>query len=297
MYKFFKRLGLVLGAVILISVTLSKCSLWCLRQGEFYKPSFLDSKTRADNYDYIILGASTGLTTLNTKSIDSILNLDGMNLSMDDTDLSSQYLMLQHFLALGKTTSYCVLAPGVINFNTKNVAFSDNDYRFLPYIDKDYVSAYYNSFQNSESRLLYLSKWFPVLGVGYYNLELFYPAILSVLKPYKHNRFDDKGNYQYPTINEVENDIVHRDSLGIEFTNPYVSKIKELCDLNGITLICYLSPIKNFEAKTTSKSLNIINHSSYLNSSKYFYDAIHVNSLGRVLISRQFAKDFKLFMQ
>src|SRR5690606_22404653 len=128
-----------------------------------------------NNFDYIILGSSTGLTTLNTSTIDSALHTKGLNLSMDDTALSSQYLMLQHFLAEGKTTKFCVLAPSAASFDAINHDISDNDYRFLPYIHRDYVTAYFKQYTSKSARLISHSKWFPLLGVSYFNTELFYP--------------------------------------------------------------------------------------------------------------------------
>jgi hypothetical protein len=170
MRLFLKRLGFILLIFISASCIISFGSLWSLRQSSFYKPSFLVNDINEKAFDYIVLGASTGLTTLNTNVIDSVLHTNGLNLSMDDTALSSQYLMLQHFLAQGKTTKYCILAPSAPSFDAKNVNLSDNDYRFLPYIYNNYVSDYYGQYSSQPAQLLKWSEWIPTLGVSYFNL-------------------------------------------------------------------------------------------------------------------------------
>jgi hypothetical protein len=246
-----------------------------------------------DNFDYIILGASDGLTTLNTKVIDSVLSVEGINLSMDDTALSSHYLMLQHFLAEGKRTKYCILVSGVSGFDFKNSTMNDNDYRFLMYSNRTYVSHYYKQFPDKRAKMLYYSKWIPMLGMSYYNAELFYPSLVSIVNPKKRNRFDKKGNYTYPVINDEDNVITSFEDISIEFSNPFIKKIKTLCEENSIKLICYIPPNESKKVIANSSKYHIINHSNTLKNTKYFYDEIHVNTLGREISSINFALDLK----
>lgn len=131
MKSFFKKIGGMCLVFVGLATVLSSASLWSLRQSSFYKPSFLVNQVKENAFDYIILGASTGLTTLNTKVIDSIAHTNGVNLSMDDTALSSQYLMLQHFLAQGKTTEFCALVPSTKDYEVTTNQLSGNDYRFF----------------------------------------------------------------------------------------------------------------------------------------------------------------------
>lgn len=297
MRLFLKRIGFVLLAFISLSMLISYASLWSLRQSSFYKPSFLVNSVADKDFDYIVLGASTGLTTLNTAVIDSVLQTNGINLSMDDTSLSSQYLMLQHFLAEGKTTKYCILAPSAASFDANPQDISDNDYRFLPFIHRDYVSDYFKSYTGSAASIISNSSWFPVQGVSYYNAEVFYPSLLAVFAPKKRNRFDARGNYTYPSQHNIDKPINEFKTMSISFKNNYVRKIKALCDQNNITLICYFSPIAGKKVEVALADFNIINHSDVLKNSLYFYDAIHVNSKGRQQASEQFTNDFKAFQQ
>ena len=293
MRLFLKRLGFVVLLFVGISMLISVGSLWSLRQSSFYKPSFLVHALPETTFDYIVLGASTGLTTLNSQVIDSVLHTKGVNLSMDDTALSTQYLMLQHFLAQGKTTKVCVLAPSVKDYDVRTNELSGNDYRFLPYISTTYVSDYYKQFQGVDAKVLAYSRWFPMLGVSYYNAELFYPALLALVQPEKRNRFDATGNYVYPESKKASSLINDLKPIPLHFKNPYLYKIKALCQANDIDLICYISPMEGKKVMVSSTDFSVINHSDLLTDSKYFFDAIHVDATGRQVASEQFANDFK----
>ena len=294
MLKFLKKISILLVSILIIANLLSYFSLKFLRQGDFYKPSFLSNTVEENNFDYIILGASTGLTTLNTKLIDSIIGKNGINLSIDDSSLSTQYLMLQHFFAEGRTTNICVLAPSVKSYDYKSETVSANDYRFLPFIERDYVRNYFQSFSGIDANLLSNSKTFPFLGVSYYNVEVLYPSILTVFKPHYRNRFDSKGNYTYPVNTNIKDDSVimgNKKTLKVEFINPDLKKIKALCEKEGIELICYISPMKYISITTDNADYKIINHSNVLTKSNYFFDDVHVNRFGRQETSVQFSKD------
>ena len=75
-----------------------------LSNSEFYKPQFIKNYNERSEFDYVVLGSSLGLTTLNTKEIDKYFNYSGLNISMDDSYLNSHYLMLQHFYESNKKT-------------------------------------------------------------------------------------------------------------------------------------------------------------------------------------------------
>ncbi|QRM87780.1 hypothetical protein FG167_00610 [Lacinutrix sp. WUR7] len=297
MLLFLKRIGFILLVFISVSTIVSFGSLWALRQSSFYKPSFLVNDITEKDFDYIVLGASTGLTTLNTTVIDSVIQTKGINLSMDDTALSSQYLMLEHFLAQGKTAKFCVLAPSATSFDAKDLDISDNDYRFLPYINETYVFQYFKQYASTRAKLISNSKWLPMLGVSYFNVEVFYPSLFTSIQSKKRNRFDANGNYTYPIKDNKHAVISEFKAFPVSFSNPYVAKIKALCMANNIELICYFSPIKGRKVITEISDFSIINHSDLLKNEAYFYDVLHVNTKGRQIASTHFANVFQTLLK
>jgi|LakMenEpi03Aug12_release.lakeMendotaPanAssembly.Ray.scaffolds.fasta_scaffold350957_1 hypothetical protein len=291
MKKFIRNI-LVYGLLFfLIANVIAFLVLYGLKKSSFYKPQFIENGVLENKFDYVVLGSSTGLTTLNTKIIDSITKKKGLNISLDDSSLSSHFLMLQHFYNLNKTTKKLVLAITPWDTETKSAKLNENDYRFLPYISEDYVHAYFSELEKRNFKVLTWSKFFPILGTSYYNLELFYPSIITVFDSKKRNRFDERGNYEYPNNSGLlkENDY---QETNIVFNNNYFYKIKVFCKQHNIQLIVYQSPIYNNKvifAKT--HEFKIINHSNLIMDKKMFYDNIHVNKIGSKMCSEKFSDE------
>lgn len=296
MQQFLKRIGVLVVLFLTLSSLIAAASLWSLRHSSFYKPAFVTNAISEQSFDYVIIGSSTGLTTLNTNTIDSLTGYNGINLSMDDSGMSSHYLMLQHFIAEGKTSDYVILSPNISAYNQEDSVLSNNDYRFLMFVNRSYVYDYYGDFQNKEAKLLGYSKWLPLLGVSYYNTELFFPSVLGLLRPEHRNRFDNRGNYAYPNTKGIEDTGATIKERSLSFKNAYLKQIKALCDAHKLQLICYLPPVynSNYKEDPEDNTFKVINHSAYLKEAAYFYDSFHVNLEGRGLISEAFARDFKL---
>lgn len=291
MRKFIYHVGLYSLIILIVFNIVGAFSLYSLRKSCFYKPEFVENGVKENKFDYIVLGSSVGLTTLDTRQIDEQTKMKGLNISIDDTGMSTHYLMLNHFYAIGKTTKRLVLA--VTPWDSENVINkkSDNDYYFLPYIQRDYVYDYFKN-DDHEINIHTISKYLPFIGVSFYNVEVFYPSILSFFMPHKRNRFDAWGNYTYP-LNGVGLENRKNENLTVHFRNPYFKKIKDFCKQNKIELIVYQSPIYKKKVDYVN-GLEVINHSVLIKDKKCFYDQIHVNSRGREICSKAFANNLIL---
>lgn len=292
MKKFLTKIALYTFFILLIGNGIAYLSLYVLGKSQLYKNQFVKNGVQEKHFDYVVLGSSTGLTTLDTKLIDKTLNTSGLNISMDDTSLSSHYLMLQYFLSLGKTTDQLILCVTPGDLQNPINELNNNDYRFLTEVQDTLVYNYYDRLEKNGLKVLTYSRYLPLLGISYYNNELFYPSIYAFLKPTKRNRFDDKGNYTYP---QIVNNIEKRDVVTSKtsFINPSFLKIRKLCKEKGIDLIVYQSPIHGTNVIFPStKEFRIINHSNILPEA-LFYDTIHVNSKGRTFCTLAFCEAFK----
>jgi len=281
-----KLLKYSLIAVLLINVV-AFASLFCLRKSEFYKPSYLVNHFEENTkFDYIILGSSRGLTTINTKQVDKDLETRGVNLSIDDTGLPTHKLMLEHFYNNNFEAKKVILTLDRGSFKKGEIKINDNDYRFLPFITNDYVHDYCSKYEKGIIKKLSYSKYFPFLGLSFYNAELFFPSIITIFNKEKRNRFDDYGNYQYPAGSKLNsNNKLVTDE--VEITNPMVIELKRLCKKNNSELILYIAPI--YKTKLIIKNdigVEIINHANSVESSDNFYDHIHVNQEGREIATK-----------
>ncbi|MFN8275566.1 MAG: hypothetical protein U0X58_11895 [Flavobacteriaceae bacterium] len=277
-------------ALILINL-ISWGSLYFLRNSSFYKPEFFTHEVKDKSFDYIVIGSSVGLTSVNTKLIDSLDHVKGINLSIDDTSISSNYLMLEHFYNQGGTTQYCILSVSYWDLAITNPKLSDNDYRFLPYVSNDYVYKYYNQMEKGPFKPLTYSRFLPFLGVCYYNTEVFYPSLIAAVQPNKRNRFDDKGDYFYPATGAVID--CKPQEVKILWNNPFVSKIQKLCQTNHTQLIIYQAPALRTSVINTKVDYSFINHAAILKPTDGFYDEIHVDVHGRKLASLALARELQ----
>lgn len=150
MRSFLRKLIIHLLIVVVLLNLIAFGSLWALRNASFYKPGFLiNGFGKGTEFDYVVLGSSRGLTTLDTKLIDDSLKAKGINLSMDDTGIGSHYLMLKHFIESGYATGCVILNIEPWNSREKVSVLNNNDYRFAPFIYETYVHDY---FQRVEKR-------------------------------------------------------------------------------------------------------------------------------------------------
>lgn len=288
MKQFLKSIGLYGFISFLFFNGIAFLCLFVLSKSNFYKPCFVKNGVKTEHFDYVVLGSSTGLTTLNTKLIDSITGKKGLNISMDDSSLNTQYLMLQHFVNSNKKTKCLVLAVTPWDLENDSPQLNNNDYRFLPFVMEKYVYDYYLKMEQGFFKPLAYSKYVPLFGLSYYNTELFYPSIFSTINIKKRNRFDDMGNYSYPS-NGLPNKLTSEE-ISLKINNPYFNKISNFCKSHNIKLVSYIAPIYKTTVSLKEINTKIINHSSFITSKNMFYDNIHVNKMGREKCSVEFAK-------
>lgn len=282
------------GLIALLVINgIAYLSLKLLSKSEFYKPSYLVNHfDEGEQFDYILLGSSRALTTINTKQLDELNGTKGVNLSIDDTSLPSHLLMLKHFFNKGFSTKQVILNVDTQSFNTSAKNINNNDYRFAPFLFDEAIHEYYSDYENEGVKKLTYSKYMPFLSVAYYNAELFFPSIYSLIDDTRRNRFDEKGNYTYP-----ENTFQfkgERKISNVNINNPLLQEVKELCDKNNVSLVLYIAPIRNYTINASTEiDVQLINHSGVINDDQLYYDLAHVNHKGRVVASSLLAKELK----
>jgi hypothetical protein len=191
-------------------------------------------------------------------------------------------MMLEHFIASGLKTKRCIIS--IDKHIQTDDEFSMNEFYFLPFIDKDYV---YNSFKSREHgyfKVRTYSRYFPILGLAYYNQQLFFSSLISTVKPHYRHHFDKKGNSGYPVAVApfVQNP---KTCDTIVYLNASFRNIEKICKEHGIQLIWYLPP--HWDNSLIDNDLCegriIINNRRLFENveTKYMHDAVHVNVIGR----------------
>lgn len=298
MRKFLKHFFIRTFLFLAVFQVLAIGFLVILGKGSFYKPQYMQNHFVDEKLDYLILGSSLGLTTLDANQIDSALNLNGYNASMDDTDLSVHLMVLEEFCRVNPAPDFVVLSVSPYDLRAEKVEISDNAYRFLTYTDSPIVKSYFSQKDDTFLGVFRNYQIIPFVSVAYFNKEIIFPALLSIVKPDYQYRFDEKGNYSYPKRSGDKELVSEFSSINYHIGNQKFQEIVEFCNSRNINLIVYQSPIydQTIVDDSIPKVGLFVNHSSFLTEKEFFYDNIHVNSEGRFLCTQDFIEKFKDYL-
>lgn len=294
MKKFVVKSAIYLLLVLVLANGIAFMVSFSLKGGQFFKPEFLANGFEPEQkFKVAVFGSSRSLAALDTKLISGEMDGISANFSMDYTALPTTKLMLEHFFAQGYHAEFVVISVDLPDLNSSKTKISENDYRFFPYINEPYVKAYFEKYDEGKIKPLASSALFPFLGLGYYNMELLGPALISILKPKYRYQFDELGNYQYPDYLGLSEKPEQRFfESGLE--NPILSEIAELALKNSSNLVIYIAPFlrDNIQILESSPYV-VINHARLIDDPKYFSDYIHVVNSGKKLATEAFIQELK----
>ena len=301
MKKFLRYTFTLLLVAFLLAEGIGFFLMHRLAHSNFYKTTVANRQSGAQ-YNYVVVGSSRALTTINTVQLDAMLSTSGYNFSIDDTGIETHYLMLQHLKACGIRYKTLVLAVDIAaavgaKSPAPSLAINDNDHRFLPFINRTYVHQYFAARKAHGGRLYTINRALPFVGLGYFNVELLWPAVMATLQPSRYYRSDSSGNFSYPS-NTNANKLALRssDTVVLQYKNVHLQNIRDFCESNGIQLVMYYSPTQGRVLSPTPPQVwlaneRFLNYCSTIGDADMFYDAQHVNSKGREKMTRLLAQD------
>lgn len=293
MKKFVLKSILYLSFAFLTANVLAYIGLGILRNSDFFKTTYLvHNFPEGQAFDMVVFGSSRSLAAIDTKVIGETTGGLAVNFSMDYTALPSSLLMLEHFYAQGYQSDWVVISLDLPDFEESKTVISENDHRFLPYITNNYIKNYFLKYEEGMVKPIAISKYFPVAGFAYYNMELLAPTFQALLKPTYKYRFDELGNYQYPDY-LAQQVMPEPRYFETSLPNPVLNEIAELTKRNGSKLIVYIAPyLRDDITLESTVSYQVINHSRLINEPKYFSDYIHVVNSGKKIATKAFIDDF-----
>jgi hypothetical protein len=282
MKKFVLKSILYFFVLLVIANALAFLGAITLKRSQFFKPAFMVNAFKPrESFHIAVFGSSRSLAAIDTKAISNELGGLSVNFSMDYTALPTTKLMLEHFYGQGFKAEYVVISLDLPDMDSSKTVLSENDYRFLPFINEPYVKEYYGKYDEGILKPLASSKYFPFLGFGYYNMELLGPALVAAVNPAYKYQFDDLGNFQYPDFLSIkEKPEIRR--IQTNLTNPILKQIQELTDSHSSKLIVYIAPYLRDEIMVSKATpYLLINHAQLISEPKYFSDYIHVVNSGK----------------
>lgn len=292
MRKFVYKSLLYLGLVLVTANLLALLGLGILRNSDFFKTTYLvHNFTPGEAFDLTVFGSSRSLASIDTKEIGERIGGSAINFSMDYTALPSSLLMLKLFYNQGYTSEYVVICVDLPDFDESKTVVSENDHRFLPFVNDSDIRDYFYNYEKGILKPIFSSKYFPVAGFAYYNMELLAPTAQALIKPNYKYRFDELGNYEYPE-SLSQSEMPEPRYFVTSLTNPILNEIKELAETNGSKLIVYIAPYLRDDITVESDiPYTVINHARLINEPKYFSDYIHVVTSGKKLATEAFIED------
>jgi hypothetical protein len=287
MHKRLTFIGLLF--IILISPWLL---LGIIKKSNIIKTTYVFNNLTNVTLDYVVIGSSRGLTTLNTNKIDSVISIKGYNASLDGAGIATNWLMLNHLIHCNVKFKYCIFVLDEMGIEDNIYQFSKNTYRFIPFFNYDHIQNEISKFEDCREKFNFrASRFYPGFSVFENNKIILPLAIKSLINPKQRNKFDEKGNYIYPLINRPSETYLNDTITYINYGQVYQGFVN-LCEKNNIKFITYIAPLQGKHLRIPYKS-HLINHSSLFNNSKYFYDHLHVNSIGRDKATDSFIFNFK----
>ena len=281
--------------IIFILIFIPFHAVHVLNKSSFFKTNYVEQLS-GSSFDYIILGSSRSLTSLNTNQIDSLLSLNGFNASLDDQNIVGSAMMLEHLLANDIEFKVCVLSLDNGDYERGLDIASANSYRWFSLVKRKYIAEYYERFDDLSSKVMVASKIWPGFAFWHNNKKLVPAYLLSYLNERYHHKYDQRGNFSYPVLSGKRLSGRHSKKIMlVGKSGAAIQRIQSICAENEIDLIVYIPPYLDAELEL-SQSGNIINHSSlFFGADSLFYDRTHVNSVGRKLTSDHFAFDLSRF--
>jgi hypothetical protein len=286
------RKKLILIGLLVIILISPWILLGIIKKSNTIKTTYVFNNLTNVTLDYVVIGSSRGLTTLNTNKIDSVLSIEGFNASLDGAGIATNWLMLNHLIHCNVKFKYCIFVLDEMGIEDNIYQFSKNTYRFIPFFNYDHIQNEISKFEDCREKFNFrASRFYPGFSVFENNKIILPTAIKSLINPTQRNKFDEKGNYIYPLINSTSETYLNDTITYINYGQVYQGFVN-LCEKNNIEFITYIAPLQGKHLSVPYKS-HLINHSSLFNNSKYFYDHLHVNSIGRDKATDSFILNFK----
>ena len=297
MRKFIINIGIVGSLALILFYALDVVFTKIYQEGSFYKTQWL-FQINKQSYDYAILGASRSYTALDVGEINHQTDLNGINLSLDGSFISTQSLILDVFLSNQNNinTLYLNIDGWQLDYNTE----SQFTYpRFLPYVENDLV---YNHFVQLDKKW-YLYRYVPFMRYAEFNFTWGLHMLVNNLLGFIEPDFDEFGTRIYKfTDYRGEREVKHN-LFKTQGEFKYLNRIIETCNEKNIELVTFVPPIAtikrdtiyyeniaSFEKWIESKGVKFYNFGDlYPQQYELYTDEIHLNKYGVEKFSKVFS--------
>jgi hypothetical protein len=261
---------------------------YVFKKGNYTKIQWLD-KIHDQNFDFAVHGSSRGYTSLDLKKIHEVTGQTGINISVDGSSITDQYLMLKLFIRNNNKVKRLYLQIDPFSSDTEEV-FDFAVPKFFPYLKDPMVFDHFKQFGYQ----WYAYRYIPFYRYAKYNTLWGFHEVLNDWFSILPQDFDEYGDFYYPDVKydgpKKLRDLTFDLNSKFKFLNQTIS----YCQKNGIKLILFTAPvadiridkayadnIKAFKEKMSKSGVEYYNYGDlYKNDPKFFYNEIHLNKSG-----------------
>lgn len=281
---------------VLLLLTLLLSTFWVLdytfttvyKRGDYTKVQWLYNMHNED-FDFAVHGSSRAFTTINVGEIDSYTDLRGVNISVDGSSITDQYLMLKIFIENNNKVKHLYLQVDPWSTNSEEISEFAIP-KFFPYLKERVVFDHFKQFGIK----WYAYRYIPFLRYAEYNTIWGPHQLLNEAFDLFPQDFDQYGCYFYKEVNYRGETALQKMEFELNGGFKFLNQIIDLCKEKNIALTLFTSPIANirideayksnmsvFKNMMNKKGVEYINYGSiYGNEKSFFTDEIHLNKFG-----------------
>jgi hypothetical protein len=289
MKRFFIQIFKLLIIIFIIFWILDIGFTYVFQKGNYTKIQWL-AKIKDQQYDFAVHGNSRAYTTVDIEKIEALTGKKGINISVDGSSITDQYLMVKLFLNNNNTIRKLYLQIDPFSSNTEEV-FDFAIPKFFPYIKDPIVFDHFKQFGLE----WYAYRYVPFYRYAKYNTLWGFHELLNDGFNLLPQDFDKYGDYFYPDVNYKGTDKLRDLTFDSNGKYRFLYDIINLCKQNNVEVILFTAPVvdikidtdykKNIKDFTTKmleeKNVKYYNYGDiYGNDPKYFYNEIHITKAG-----------------
>lgn len=289
MKKFFIQLFKLLVICYVLFWLMDVGFTHVFKKGNYTKVQWL-AKVKNQNYDFIIHGNSRAFTTIDIPKIEAATGKKGINISVDGSSITDQYIMLKLFLLNNNKFKKMYLQIDPFSSNTEEI-FDFAVPKFFPYLKDTVVFDHFKQFGYE----WYAYRYIPFYRYAKYNTLWGIHEVINDQFGILPQDFDQYGDFFYPGTDYKGPEKLRDLTFDLKGRYKFLNQIIQLCKDNNIEVILFTAPVADIRIDAKYKQ-NIIEFTNlmlkekgvhyynygdlYGNDPKYFYNVIHITKAG-----------------
>ena len=285
MKKVFLTLLIYISVLLLIAIIFERLFTDSHYKNVSRNPvDWVMSLDSTDVYDYLVLGSSRTLNTVDPFQIEVLTKKHGINLGLQDAKPFDLKLFVKRLIKKNITHTLYIQIDDSWNINEAGEKSTVN---WLPYLNEE---AIWKEFEKLDDKKYFYYKNIPFYKYAHYDSEIGIRDFCKGLTQQKLSTIKDRGFIPlYEVLKTSERDREYPFTLQDEF-NIHIKEIITLCKENGVSVFFFTAPIYKADGNHSILLKYLPNYYDFTNlisDPEYFYAGRHLNAKGAKLFTEK----------